>query len=64
MTHYNNNAFTTDDVMEVERWLSLFDATQSENQPVDENLVEMLMNVYPDADRQTGLEVLKAFFNK
>lgn len=49
--------------MEVQRWFVSFEEAQSENQPVDENLVDMLMEVYPDADRQTGLEVLKAFFN-
>ncbi len=66
MTTFNNYAFTTNDAMEVQRWVvALGDYKEFGDGTVDEAAIDQLLEVdeHGQLTRETGLEVLKAFFS-
>jgi hypothetical protein len=66
MTTYNNYAFTTNDSMEVARWVEALSNYETYgNMTVDQEAIDHILSVdeHNQLTRETGLEVLKAFFS-
>lgn len=68
MSHYNNFAFTTDDVFAVQRWVATFSEYAGPREEgwkewlTEATIVEMEGEFDADLERLTANEVVTAFF--